>query len=199
MLQTVPPTLLQATSDPHLQQRLLDTPRQVSCGVPAPSYGSWCTRFCCALQESISQSCVSSASSMAGLMANSSKRTYAIPTPRSPFPVAEHCQPIPPQEMLKQFCLSLCGDSGSWPAQGSFEPSEHLWREWGLILNMNSPLLPSCWGCSFALRHRISPHSRSSVYRLTRFSLTLDVGYLLMAAPSDFGCGFICIVMLIYH
>ena len=98
-----------------------------------------------------------------------------------------------------QFCLSLCGDSGSWPAQGSFEPSEHLWREWGLILNMNSPLLPSCWGCSFALRHRISPHSRSSVYRLTRFSLTLDVGYLLMAAPSDFGCGFICIVMLIYH
>ena len=43
-----------------------------------------------------------------------------------------------------QFCLSLCGVSGSWCAQGLFEPSEHLWREWGLILNMNSPLLPSC-------------------------------------------------------
>ena len=38
-----------------------------------------------------------------------------------------------------QFCLSLCGVSGSWCAQGLFEPSEHLWREWGLILNLNSP------------------------------------------------------------
>ena len=33
----------------------------------------------------------------------------------------------------------------------SFEPSEHLWRGRGLILNMMSPLLPSCWGFSFAL------------------------------------------------
>ena len=32
-----------------------------------------------------------------------------------------------------------------------FEPSEHLWQEWGLILNVISPLLPSCWGFSFAL------------------------------------------------
>ena len=27
----------------------------VSCGVTAPFPGSWCTSFCCALQESISQ------------------------------------------------------------------------------------------------------------------------------------------------
>ena len=52
----------------------------------------------------------------------------------------------------KQFCLSLCGVSGSWCAQGMFEPSEHLWRVWGLILNMILPLLLSCWGFSFALR-----------------------------------------------
>ena len=26
-----------------------------------------------------------------------------------------------------QFCLSLCGVSGSWCTQGLFEPSEHLW------------------------------------------------------------------------
>ena len=32
-----------------------------------------------------------------------------------------------------------------------FEPSEHLWWVWGLILNVMSPLLPSCWGFSFAL------------------------------------------------
>ena len=30
------------------------------------SPGSWCTRFCCALQESISPSCVSSGGSMVG-------------------------------------------------------------------------------------------------------------------------------------
>ena len=48
---------------------------------------SWCTRFCSSLQESISKSCVSSGSSMVGLMATSSKRAYAIPksgTPRAP-------------------------------------------------------------------------------------------------------------------
>ena len=50
-----------------------------------------------------------------------------------------------------QFWLSLCGVSGSWCTQGMFEPSEHLWRGRGLILNMMSPLLPSCWGFSFAL------------------------------------------------
>ena len=43
----------------------------------------------CALQESISQSCVSSGSSVVGLMATSSKRAYA--TPRAPGPVAGHC------------------------------------------------------------------------------------------------------------
>ena len=49
-----------------------------------------------------------------------------------------------------QFCLSLCGVSGSWCAQGLFEPSERLWH-WVLILNVISSLLPSCWGFSFAL------------------------------------------------
>ena len=43
-----------------------------------------------------------------------------------------------------QFCLSLCGVPGSWCAQGQLEPSEHLWQEQGLILNVNSPLLQSC-------------------------------------------------------
>ena len=44
------------------------------------SLGSWCTQSSvCALQESVSQSCVSSGSSVVGLMATSSKRAYAIP------------------------------------------------------------------------------------------------------------------------
>ena len=50
-----------------------------------------------------------------------------------------------------QFCLSLCGVPRSWCSQGLSEPSEHLWWEWGLIINVNSPLLPSCWGSFFAL------------------------------------------------
>ena len=50
-----------------------------------------------------------------------------------------------------QFCLSLCGVSGSWCIQGLFEPSKCLWQIKGLILNTISPLLPSCWGISFAL------------------------------------------------
>ena len=61
-----------------------------------------------------------------------------------------------------QFCLSLCGISGSWCAQGLFEPSECLWRAWALILNANSPLPQSCWGFSFALGYGVSPHKRSS-------------------------------------
>ena len=52
--------------------------------------------------------------------------------------------------------LILCGVSGSWCAQGLLEPSKHLWWVWGLVLNTISPLLPSCWGFSFALRHGVS-------------------------------------------
>ena len=37
-----------------------------------------------------------------------------------------------------------------------FEPSKRLWQLWGLILNVVSPLLPSCWGYSFALGCGIS-------------------------------------------
>ena len=49
------------------------------------SPGSWCTQgFVCALQESLSQSCVSSGCSMVGLMTTSFKRAYAIPT-KKPF------------------------------------------------------------------------------------------------------------------
>ena len=64
----------------------------VSCGVTAPF--SWVlvhTTFCLCLQESVSQSCVSSGGSMVGLMATSSKRAYATPrsaAPRAPVPAA---------------------------------------------------------------------------------------------------------------
>ena len=68
-----------------------------------------------------------------------------------------------------QFCLSLCGIPGSWCAPGLFEPSEHLCWEWGLILKVNLPLLPSYWGFSFALGCGASSHSHSSAYHVTVF------------------------------
>ena len=53
--------------------------------------------------------------------------------------------------------LGPCGVSGSWCAQGMFEPSECLWWVRGLIPKVISPLLPSCWGFSFGLGRGVSP------------------------------------------
>ena len=66
-----------------------------------------------------------------------------------------------------------------------------LWGLWaslagmGFDLNTKSPLLPSCWGFSFALGCGVSPHSCSNAHCLTGVSLTLDVGYLLTAVAPD--------------
>ena len=94
----------------------------------------------------------------------------------------------PTEDTQAQFCLSLCGVPGSWYPQGLFEPSERLWQEWDLILNVNLHLLPSCWGFSFALGRGVSPHRCSSAHRLTGISLTLDMGYLLRAASVKCRC-----------
>ena len=125
LLLSLPPTLQQATADPCLCRRLLDTPGQVLVilfvGSLLLSLGSRCTQASiCALQESISQSCVSSGRSMVGLMATSSNRAYAIPksaSPRAPVPVAVHCWPVPQQEMLKHSCVSV--------SVGSLGPGVH--------------------------------------------------------------------------
>ena len=101
----------------------------------------------CALQESISQSCVHSSSFVEGLMATSSKRAYAITksAARSPCPCGRPLLTcIFAGDTQTQFWLSLCRVSRSRYTQGLFEPSENLWRVRGLILNSISPLLPSC-------------------------------------------------------
>ena len=48
------------------------------------------------------------------------------------------------------------GSLGPGVHKALFEPSEHLWWVWGLILNMILPLLSSCWGLSFALGQKVS-------------------------------------------
>ena len=98
LLRSVPPTLQQATADPHLHQRLLDTHRQV--------WGSLLWDHCSFLlgpdvhkvlfvpaKSVFPQSYVSFGSFMVGLMVTSSKRVYAIPrstAPRAPVPAAVH-------------------------------------------------------------------------------------------------------------
>ena len=130
------------------------------------SLGSWCTQgFVCALQGLFPQSSGSSGGSMVGLMVTSSKRVYAVPrsaAPRAPAPAADQCWPITPQETLKHSASQFLW--GLWVLMHKrlFEPSERLWRVWGLILNVISPLLPSCWSVSFALGHGVSPQSHSS-------------------------------------
>ena len=74
------------------------------------SPGPWCTRFSLCPPRVCSQSCVSSGSSLVGLMATSTKRANAIPrsaVPRAPAPVAVHCWPVPPQETLKHSFVSV--------------------------------------------------------------------------------------------
>ena len=91
-------------------------------GSPLLSPGFWCTQgFVCALQQSVSWSCLSSGISVVGLMVTSSKRAYATPSsaaPRAPAPMAAHCLPASPQETLTHSSVSVSGISGSRWAQG---------------------------------------------------------------------------------
>ena len=92
-------TLQQATTDPHLCRRLLDTHERVwvsllwgHCSFLLGP-GVHKVVFVCSMTLS-PQSCVSSGGSMVGLMVTSSKRAYAIARSaarRATAPAAVHC------------------------------------------------------------------------------------------------------------
>ena len=115
LLHSVPPT--EATVNPRLCWRLLDTHRQVwdsrLWGHCSFLLGPGAHKVLSVPSKSLfPQSCVSSGSSMAGLMVTSFKRTYAIPrsvAARAPAPVAGHCLPIPLQEILRVLAQFLWG------------------------------------------------------------------------------------------
>ena len=165
----MPPTLQQATANPHLHWRLWTLTGKsgsVSCGVTAPF--SWvlvCTRFCCDLQESVSPVLCKFWWLYGGVncdLLHGGLCHTQVCCAQSPCPVAAHCWPVPPQETLKHGSGSVSvGSLVSWCTQGLFEPCKHLWWVWGLILNAISPFLLSCWGFSFALGRGLSPQSRS--------------------------------------
>ena len=100
------------------------------------------------------QSCVSFGSPMVGFMATFSKglcHTQVCCT-QGPCPCG---RPLLTRTSAGD-TQTLKGRSGSVSVGTPgvhkilFEPSEHLWWVWGLILNEISPLLLSCWGFSFA-------------------------------------------------
>ena len=100
--------------------------------------------------------------STVGLTVTSSKRAYAtgcvtqVAAPRAPAPAAGHCWPVPPRETQHRSASVSVGSLDPGVHKVLFEPSEHLCLVWGLILNVILPLLPSCWGFSFALGCGIS-------------------------------------------
>jgi len=157
---SVPPTLQQATVDPRLHWRLLDTHGtslgQSLVGSLLLSSGSWCTQgSLCILQESVSSVLckfwqfygrVNGDLLHEGLWHTQVCYTQS-PCPCS-SPLLTHTFTGDTQT---QFWHSLCGISGSWCAQGLFEPSVRLWWVRSLILNVILPLLPPCWGFSFVL------------------------------------------------
>ena len=99
LLHSVPPTLHQATANPCLHWRHLDTHRQVWVsllwGHCSFLLGPGVHKVLFVPSKSLfPQSCVSSSSSMVGLMVTSSKRAYAIPrstVPKAPALAAGYC------------------------------------------------------------------------------------------------------------
>ena len=120
------------------------------------SPGSWCAQgFVCTLQESVSRALCKFWQLYGGINSNLLQEGLChtqVCCTQSPCPCGRPLlNRTSAGDTQPQFWLSLGGVSGSWYAQGLFEPSEHLWWEWGLILNANFPLLASCRGFSFAL------------------------------------------------
>ena len=113
LLHSVFPTLQRATADPRLHWRLLDTHGQVWVSL---LWGHWSFLLGPGAHKVLfvpskglfPQSCVSSGSSIVGLMATSSKRAYAIPesaAPRAPAPAGPLLTHTP-QETLKHSAVS---------------------------------------------------------------------------------------------
>ena len=89
-----------------------------------------------------------------------------------------------------------------------FELSKNLWQVWGLILNMTAPLLPSCWGLSFALGHGVSflggiQHSLVNGFSAVSCNfgvLTGEDEYMSSTLPScqDASCHLTCLLRNLY-
>ena len=147
----------------HLSTPPLETPKhpQASLGKsPVESLflspGSWCTRFCCALQESISQSCVSSGNSMLGVKGNLFQEGLCHTQVCSTQSLCPCGSPLltcfSTGDAQTQFCLSLCGVSRSWSLAGMWFDSKHEFTPPTVLLRLL--LCPWMWGISSKLLQR---------------------------------------------
>ena len=129
LVHSVPPTLQQATANPRLRGRLLDTPGQVSVsllwGLCSFLLGSGAHKVLFVPSKILfPQFCVSSGVSVVGLMAASSKRAYVIPglLHQEPLPLQQATADLYLHRRLsntqRKVWLSLCGVSASWCTQG---------------------------------------------------------------------------------
>ena len=99
VVHSVPPTLQQATANPRLHQRLLDSHRQVWVSLLRGHFSFLLLPGVCSVlfvhsKSLFLQSYVMSSSCLVRLMVTSSKRAYSISrstAPRAPDPVAVHC------------------------------------------------------------------------------------------------------------
>ena len=114
LLHPEPLPLQQDAADPYLHRTHSNTAQAQSLWVS----GSWCAQDALyALRESISQSCVSSGSSVVGLVVTSSKRAYAMSRAAAPR------APAPEEHSFGSVSVGSLGPG----ALGLFEPSEHLY------------------------------------------------------------------------
>ena len=75
-----------------------------------------------------------------------------FPAPTALVAEAGHCSPAFSQGDTQHSFGSVSVESlGPSAHKVLFDPFKCLWQVWCLILNVISPLLPSCWGFSFAL------------------------------------------------
>ena len=114
------------------------------------SPGSWCTRFCLCLQESVFPVLCKFwwlYGVVNGDLLQEGLWHTQIYCTQSPCPCGRSL-----------LTCTFAGDTSTLMAPSLWDlwvlvckPSEYLWQVWGLILNVILPLLPSCWGFSFAL------------------------------------------------
>ena len=136
LLHSEPLPLQQSTIDPHLHHRLLDTPRQACvslCAVTAPF--SWVlvhTRFClCPPRVYFPVLCKfwQLYGGVNGDLLQEGLCHTQVCCTQNPCPCGSPLLTCTSTgDTQTQFWLSICGVSGSWCAQGLFEPSEHLWQ-----------------------------------------------------------------------
>ena len=163
LLHLVPPTLQQTTTNPCLCQRLLDTHRQIwvrllwgHCSFPL---GSGAYKVLFVTSGSLFPHLCKFWQLYGGvndeLLQEGLCHTQVCCTQGPCFcsrPLLTHTS-----TGVTQTLKSRSGSVGSPDVHKVLlVPSKSLWQVWGLILNMILPILPSCWGFSFALGHGVS-------------------------------------------